>query len=308
MIALLLAGCAGGGQEIRKGSPEPTAEDREVSQLLATARIAERRWHSEVARQRKLRERVLEVSSAAGLALARKELSGLANRSVLQVRHHTDGEPSQGTYIRSHPVTLHLVGQPRALVSFLVTLERLAPRFRLGDLMIKRQRGEGAMGYEATLGVDVLERVAVPPPLFPPPAPPPVPLDTVQAVRVLRSHILELDKSLQTAAKRTVALQTAANEVWGASSPTLSGPLAALFPRNSSAQVMSAAFSAGKLTANAQAPTEDDARLWADAVDRHRSTSPGIVVDFELKTLEDGSWTQIVEIAGTTPAGQAVEP
>ncbi len=304
LLALIAAACAGPKQGGKAAPPGPTAEDREIAQLLATARRGERRWQEEAAVQRALREKVLAVSSAAGLALARKELNTLANRSLLQVLAHEDGEPGSGTYIRSHPVTLTLAGQPRALVNLLLAFERESPRFRLGDLALHRHRAADSARYEATLSVDVLERIAVPPPLLPPPVTPSVPLAHREAVKVLRGHILRLDKALTVGMQRSAKLRKAAEETRGGA-PVLSGPLAALFPKGSPATVQSATFHGGQLTATGHAATEEDGRLWVEAVERHAATAPGLVVSMELKPLEDGTWIQSVELAGAIASSDA---
>jgi hypothetical protein len=233
------------------------------------------------------------------LALARKELLTIANRNILQVLRHSDGEPSDGTYIRSHPVTFDVAGNQRAIVSFLVGIESQAPKFRLGDLSLSRRRSAGVSGYSATLSVDVLERIAVPPPLVPPPVAPAIPQKHADAVKALRAHIRHLDKAVNLGRDRVAQLRVAKAEVRGGS-PVLSGPVAALFPKGSPADVDSASFGGGQLAATAHAATEEDARTWADAVDRHAAIAPGVVVSTSLKALDDGKWAQVIELAGAT--------
>ena len=294
MLISLLVACAS-KQAPKEPPPGPTVADKEISQLLATARRGEARWKVEAEEQRRLRQRVLKVSTAAGLALARKQLHGLANQSLLQVLDHIDGEPGAGKFVRNHPVTVRVVGQPPAIVTFLVSLEREAPKFRLGKLTLARRDDSAA--YVATLEVDVLERIAVPPLLIPTPVTPQVPLVHEAAVRTLRAHIRQLDKALTAGRESRAQLETASLEV-GLKSAPLSGPVAALFPKGSPTTVQTASFAQGKLVALGHAETEENARIWAVAVERHSAVSPGLVVAFGHEPLGDGRWTRTVELEG----------
>ncbi len=294
MASAAWAACAGAPPA--PAAPQgPTPEDHEVSQLLAVSRQGESRWRAEAGAQRQMRERLLAVSSAAGLALARKELHGLANRSLLQVLSQVDGPPGEGDFIRSHPVTLSVTGQPRALVNLLRGIEDRSPRFRVGPVEVARRR-QGA-AYETTIRVDVLERVAVPPPPIPPSEPPHTPPDHEQAVRALRAHILQLDQALTAAALLRRDLQTATQEV-GPDAAPMSGALAALFPSGAATTLETATLRGGKLAARGRAATEEVARAWALAIEAHPAMAPGLVISLEFQPEGHDARAHVVDVDG----------
>lgn len=309
---LLLAACAsgpgpspaahagaGGG-----GGPADDAASAEVTQLLGTARAGEARWRREAGRARALRERVLAVSSAAGLALAIKDLYGLANRSLLQVVSSTQAaDPGPGVHVRPHAVGLSVSGSLRALLAYFAELEAQAPRVRIARVVLGgRQDGADATAaggaYTATLELQVLERVALPPPDAPPPSLPEVPLESEAAVRALRGYILDVDRALTALSERTAILEAADAEI-GAAGSVAAAALAALFPAAAGARLREAAAEGGKVHAVADAADEGAAAAWAAAVADHPAMAPGVVVSTERVHEPGDAWPIRVTLDGT---------
>ena len=190
-------------------------------------------------------------------------------------------------------MTLAVAGQPQALLAFLRDLDGLAPRVRTRRLGLEK-RSQG--GYTAEIDIELLERVAVPPPAVPPPAQPSIPLEPEPAVRALRAYILRIDKATQEAQSTLERLRTASSEVGGVDTPA-AGPMAALFPKGSTA-LISATIEDDAFRAVAEASVEAEALEWAAAVGDHPSVAQGLVSSVATDRKASGRWTHRVEVAG----------
>ena len=285
---LVLPACASAPEA---GLTGPTDTDRETTQLLGVARAAGRRWRTEAAVRRTLRERLLRLDAAAGTALATRELLQLLEASGLTVVGNEPGEPVDGRYIRAHPRRLEAVGPLAGISGFLHGLAKRRPRFRLTRFSVTPYSGQDG-NFELEVRIDLLERLTLPPLTESPPVLDSAPKSSREGIATLRAHILRVGRAVDEGRKEGKKLREAMD--LAAAGDLDPAPLVALARQAKGLSLRLIHAEGERALLRADAPSDDEIEAFMVKADAWRGLAKGSLSDVRREQVgEGGRWVSV---------------